>query len=243
VRAELPAERFSALYGRFPGAGVAGNSATLDVELDLNPASVLEGKCRSNLFPFYERLRQMGEHYVIAPRREPNGSVCGNVEAVLQLGHCHHAVFRLHFMNLDSGEVRRTAGQLVGSDTVIVDDEIARADLGPFGRRARPRLVNSDVPAPEFLSKRWLRDRTERQCQCDKKERPHNPFPSLSSWSIASTRTIIPIRSRRPAPYIIPPPFIILSSRHSAASRKVNGSISSKAATDFAGSRHPLISP
>ena len=39
------------------------------------------------------------------------------------------------------------------------------------------------------------------------------------------------------------PPFIIVSSHHSAACGRVSASISCKAGTDFAGSRHPLITP
>jgi hypothetical protein len=122
------------------------SAETLDAKLDLNPASALEGKRRFDFVALGERLHQVIEHDMIAARREPNGSVCGDVEAVLQFGHCHHAAFRLHFMNLDPGEIRRTARQPVGSVAVVVDDEIAIAYLGPFGRRARPRLVNSDAP-------------------------------------------------------------------------------------------------
>ena len=54
-------------------------------------------------------------------------------------------------MDFDRGEIGRTSGQAVGRRAVVVDDEIAGADLRALRRRASPGLFNHDVPGLELL--------------------------------------------------------------------------------------------
>ena len=68
-------------------------------------------------------------------------------------------------MDLDIGEIRRAAGQALGRRAVVVDRQIARADFGALGRRARPGLVDDDVAGLEFLRERGRAAEREQQRQ------------------------------------------------------------------------------
>jgi len=70
------------------------------------------------------------------------------------LAHLHDAIFHLHFMDFDGGEIRRAASQTVGSPAVVVDDEVPGADVGAFRSRAGPGLIDCDVAGLEFLCER-----------------------------------------------------------------------------------------
>ena len=88
---------------------------------------------------------------VIAAGREADRTARGNGEAACQFAHLHDAAVRLHLMDLDRGEIRRAAGQALGRRAIIADRQIAGADVGALGRRARPGLFNHDVAGLEFL--------------------------------------------------------------------------------------------
>ena len=61
--------------------------------------------------PLIERMGEVGEHEVVAAGRKPDRTVRGNVEPARQFAHLHDAVFRLHLVDFDGGEIRRAPGQ------------------------------------------------------------------------------------------------------------------------------------
>ena len=60
-------------------------------------------------------------------------------------------------MDLDGGEIRRASGQPVGRGAIVLDGQIAAADLGALWGRARPGLFDHDVSGLELLRQRGRR--------------------------------------------------------------------------------------
>ncbi len=87
LRASLTAYIFMPFMSSpFVGAGLRGADG-FDRELDRDRPGVLEGERRRDLRALVERLRQVGEHDVVAAGREPDRAVGGDVEPVLQFAH------------------------------------------------------------------------------------------------------------------------------------------------------------
>src|SRR5579863_7923454 len=127
-------------------------------------------------------MGKVGEHDVVAHWREPYRAVCWNAEAVLELAHLHDAVFRLHFMDLDGGEIRRAAGQTVGRRALVLDRHIRAPDFGALWGRARPGLLDDNVASLELLRKRGRGAECESERQGEKRGMPHClSFPVMAS--------------------------------------------------------------
>ena len=56
-----------------------------------------------------QRMGEVREHQMIAAGREPDRSVRGNGEPVLDFAHLHHSVRRRHLMDFDGREIRRAS--------------------------------------------------------------------------------------------------------------------------------------
>src|SRR5262245_10249100 len=117
------------LHLHLPGRAL--RTHTLDLELDVDGAGLLETQLTFDHLALLQRCGQIGEHDVIAAGLELDLLAGRDLEAALQLAHLHHAVFHLHLVHLEAPRPRhRAAHQAIRLAAGIDDGHEPSGDLG-----------------------------------------------------------------------------------------------------------------